>query len=76
MRSEQGPGHRVARLRTWLIRIGLVLLVPSLGLFSLGLAGLIDAERFALGQGSGLRVIAGFAVLGCLLAAVGYWDEK
>ena len=31
--------------------------------------------QLAIGSGSGLRTAASVAVAGCLLAAIGYWDE-
>ncbi len=38
----------------------------------LALSGLIQAEFFALGISSGIRVIGSVAVSGCLLSAIGY----
>ena len=38
----------------------------------LTLSGLIQAEFFAIGISSGVRVIASVAVSGCLLSAIGY----
>jgi hypothetical protein len=38
----------------------------------LGGSGLIDAEMFAIGISSGVRVIASVAIVGCLLSAIGY----
>ena len=38
----------------------------------LALSGLIQAEFFALGISSGIRVIGSVAVAGCLLSAIGY----
>ena len=36
------------------------------------LSGLIQAEIFAIGISSGVRVIGSVAVSGCLLSAIGY----
>ena len=38
----------------------------------LALSGLIQAEFFAIGISSGVRVIGSVAVTGCLLSAIGY----
>jgi hypothetical protein len=46
-------------------------LIGCLGLL-LGLTGVIDAEFFAVGISSGIRVIGAVAVTGCLLSAIGY----
>jgi hypothetical protein len=48
-----------------LTAIGCVGLVLTLG-------GLIQAEFFAVGISSGVRVIGSVAVSGCLLSAIGY----
>jgi len=45
--------------------------IGCLGLL-LGLSGLIQAELFAIGISSGVRVIGSVAVTGCLLSAIGY----
>ena len=38
----------------------------------LALSGLIQAEYFALGISSGIRVIGSVAIAGCLVSAIGY----
>ena len=38
----------------------------------LTLSGLIQAEFFAIGISSGVRVIGSVAISGCLLSAIGY----
>jgi hypothetical protein len=45
--------------------------IGCLGL-ALTLSGLIQAEFFAIGISSGVRVIGSVAVTGCLLSAIGY----
>ena len=35
-------------------------------------SGLIQAESFAIGISSGVRVIGSIAIAGCLLSAIGY----
>ena len=39
----------------------------------LALSGVIEAESFALGISSGVRVIGSVAISGCLLSAIGYF---
>ena len=46
-------------------------IIGCIGLL-LGLSGAIDAEIFAVGISSGIRVIGAVAVTGCLLSAIGY----
>ena len=38
----------------------------------LAFSGLIQAEFFALGISSGMRVVGSVAITGCLLSAIGY----
>ena len=45
--------------------------IGCLGLL-LTFSGLIQAEFFAIGISSGVRVIGSVAVAGCLLSAIGY----
>ena len=45
--------------------------VGCIGLL-LAASGLIQAESFALGISSGVRVIGSVAIAGCLLSALGY----
>ena len=49
-------------------------LLTVTGCIGLGLAtsGLIQADAFALGISSGVRVIGSVAIGGCLLSAIGY----
>ena len=72
---EHSTTRRVKRLRPVLIKIGILLLVPSGIYFVLGLLGLVPTEFLAIGSSSGLRTVASVAVAGCLLAAIGFWDE-
>jgi len=61
--------------RKILVILGILLLVVS-GVFLVGsLLGIVSMESLAIGQQSGLRTLAGVAVVGCLLAAIGYWDR-
>ena len=54
---------------------GLCLVVLAVLLFTGSLFGVFDLEPFTFVGHSGLRTLAGIAVAGCLLAAIGYWDE-
>jgi hypothetical protein len=38
----------------------------------LGVLGIFDMDRFALGLSSGIRIIGSVAIGGCLLSAIGY----
>jgi hypothetical protein len=60
-------------------QIGSMLIIVGNSLTAIGcsglmlaLIGLIDAEFFALGISSGIRVIGSVAITGCLLSAIGY----
>jgi hypothetical protein len=55
-----------------LIPVGNVLTAIGCVGLVLALSGLIQAEFFALGISSGIRVIGAVAVAGCLLSAIGY----
>lgn len=64
-----------SRTRQLLVRGGLAMLIPSGFYFALGLLGLVPTAFLAVGSSSGLRTVASVAVAGCILAAIGYWDE-
>jgi hypothetical protein len=38
----------------------------------LGVFGIFDMNRFAIGLSSGIRIIGTVAIAGCLLSAIGY----
>ena len=59
----------------FLVVVGIVVLVPSLLWLALGMLGLAPTDPLAIGASSGLRTLGSVAVLGCLLAAVGFWDD-
>ena len=61
--------------RRILVIIGILLLTVSVVFLVGSLLGLVSMESLAVGQQSGLRTLAGVAVVGCLLAAIGYWDQ-
>ena len=54
---------------------GLCLFVLAVLLFIGSLFGVFDIGSFTFAGHSDLRTLAGIAVTGCLLAAIGYWDE-
>tara|TARA_Y100000994_G_C15295895_1_gene277417 strand:- start:182 stop:400 length:219 start_codon:yes stop_codon:yes gene_type:complete len=65
-------------LQTWqrlTVSIGLLTLITSALIFVSCLAGFLAFNQFGIGGQSGLRTIAGIAISGCLLAAIGYWDK-
>lgn len=54
---------------------GIALLVTAAALFLGGVLGLLPVfETSVFGQ-SGLRGLASLAVAGCLLAAIGFWED-
>ncbi len=58
-----------------MVYIGIGLIIPSVPLLALAMVGVVDADLFVVGGNSGLRTIAAVAILGCLMAAVGYWGD-
>ncbi len=62
-------------VRRWLRRVGLAMLaIAALGTVSV-VTGALDSAWLAIGAQSGYRTLAEIAVIGCLLCAIGYWDE-
>jgi hypothetical protein len=82
--SLQGPEKAVIRwrragkerhpVRTWLIRCGVALIVIGSIALLAGLAGLFPLEMEKPAWNN-IRIVAGSAILGCLMAAVGYGNE-
>ena len=72
---EHSTTRHVKRLCPVFWKAGLLLLVPSGAYFVLGLLGLVPTEFLSIGSSSGLRTVASIAISGCLLAAIGCWDE-
>ena len=66
---------RLAIARRILVRVGVCLVVPSLCFLALAMTGVVRADILAVGGNSGLRMIAAVAIFGCLMAAIGYWDD-
>lgn len=67
--------HRSATARRLLVMLGMALLFPSLIWLALSILGFANADVVAIGDSSGIKTIAGIAVLACLLTAVGYSDD-
>ena len=64
-----------AIVRRWLVATGIGLVTIALfGLIVLS-SGAIPMGSLALGQQSDYRTLAEIAVVGCMLAAVGYWND-
>lgn len=61
--------------RKILVQVGVSILILSLLLFSACLLGLAKFETFSFFGHSGLRSIAAISVIGCMIAAIGYWDD-
>ena len=55
--------------------LGVFILSMAILIFAGCLVGLLAFDQFSVGGQSGLRTIAGIAISGCLLAAIGYWDK-
>ena len=62
-------------VRKALVILGILLLAASGVLLVGSLLGIVSMESLAVGQQSGLRTLAGGAVAGCLLAAIGDWGR-
>ena len=66
---------RFTIMRRWLRGIGICMLaVAALGTVGV-ITGAIASDALAIGAQSGFRTLAEIAVIGCLLAAIGYWDD-
>ena len=61
-------------VRTWLIRCGMVLIIVGSIALLAGLIGLFPLEMEKPAWNN-IRIVAGAAILGCLMAAVGYGNE-
>lgn len=67
-------GEERHRARTLLIRCGVVMIAVGGIYLAGGLAGIFPLEKESLAWNN-IRIISGVAILGCLLAAVGYGNE-
>jgi len=66
---------QLSNLKKGLVFLGIFLIVLSVLISLFVLIGLLELNYFEVLGHSGLRSIAAIAVSGCLLAAVGYYDE-
>ena len=57
------------------VMAGLLTLLAASMFFVGCLSGILAFDQFSIGGQSGLRTIAGVAISGCLLAAIGFWDN-
>lgn len=67
--------EKLSGLRKSCVFIGVGLLALSIVLLISVLIGLFELESLAALGHSGMRSLAGIAVAGCVLAAIGYYDE-
>ncbi len=65
----------MTHFRRFLVVLGVTLIVPSLTWLVGGLAGILPTDFVAFAGHSGLRAIGGIAVAGCVLGAIGSWDN-
>ena len=66
---------RLVVLRYGMVRGGLALITLSCACLASVFFKIVPLEYFEIGGISGLKTIASIAVLGCLVAAFGYWDD-
>jgi len=66
---------QLSNLKKGFVFLGIFLIVFSVLISLFVLIGLLELNYFEVLGHSGLRSIATIAVSGCLLAAVGYYDE-
>ena len=70
----QRKGSNRHSARTWMIRVGLVLIAISGTFLVLGIVGVLRFSPEATAWNN-IRILSGCAIFGCLLAAVGYGNE-
>lgn len=61
-------------VRTWMIRAGIVIIGLSGGSLLLAFVGVLPFSP-EISAWNNIRILAGAAITGCLLAAVGYGNE-
>ena len=75
MWDKQAVPLMIATVRRWLVTAGIGLVtVAALGFIAVA-SGAIPEGALAIGQQSDYRTLAEIAVVGCLLAAIGYWND-
>jgi|TARA_B110000263_G_scaffold241102_1_gene244981 ABC-type glucose/galactose transport system permease subunit len=67
--------ENLSRTRKACVYLGFGLLTLSSILVVSTLVGIFELNSFAILGHSGVRTLAGIAVAGCLLAAIGFYDE-
>ena len=67
--------NQLTNFRKACVALGICLLVLSILMLLGVLIDLFELNAFAVFGHSGIRTIAAVAVFGCLLAAIGYYDE-
>ena len=70
----QNRGKKRHPARTWMIRVGMILIAISVPYLAMGVLGWFPLEVKVI-TWNNVRFIAGAAIVGCLLAAVGYGNE-
>ena len=70
----QRTGPKRHPVRTKMIRSGVVLIAVSIPYLAAGILGWLPLETEVI-TWNNVRFVAGAAILGCLLAAVGYGNE-
>lgn len=61
-------------MRTAVIRIGVMLVLVSSTYLICGLLGWLPLELETIAWNN-IRIVSGIAILGCLMAAIGFGDE-
>lgn len=70
--SENSMKANFGRLEKTLIFLGFIICSVSCILITMGLWGFIELNLYSFGLSSGIRVLGGCAIIGCLLSAIGY----
>lgn len=65
----------LSRARKICVFVGVGLLILAVILFASTISSAVELASFAISGQSGVRTLAGIAVAGCLLAALGFYDE-
>jgi len=61
-------------LRTWMVRVGITLLVTGSVYLCCGLLGWLPLQLEVIAWNN-IRIVSGVAIAGCLMAAFGFGDE-
>jgi ABC-type Fe3+ transport system permease subunit len=70
----QRKGSNRHSARTWMIRAGLLIIAISGSCLALAVLGVLPLSPDAMAWNN-IRILSGAAIVGCLLAAVGYGNE-